>query len=128
MRKLAGLQFKFAYKKGSENKVADALSRVGFHFHLQAISAVIPVWVQEVVNSYQHDAIAHALLQELAVVKDNAQGYTLQDGVIRHNSRIWVGTNSALQTKLIASFHSSALGGHSGIQATYHRLKKMFYW
>jgi hypothetical protein len=128
MRKLAGLQFKFAYKKGSENKVVDALSRVGFHFHLHATSAVIPVWVQEVVNSYQHDAAAQALLQELAVVEDNAQGYSLQDGVIRHNSRIWVGANSALRTKLIASFHSSALGGHPGIQATYQRLKKMFYW
>jgi hypothetical protein len=52
MRKLIGLQFKFAYKKGSENKVADALSRVGFHFDLQAISAVVPVWVQEMVTSY----------------------------------------------------------------------------
>jgi hypothetical protein len=46
MRKLAGSQFKFAYKKGSENKAAYALSRIGLHFH--AISAVVPVWVQEV--------------------------------------------------------------------------------
>jgi hypothetical protein len=28
---------------------------------------------------------------------------------------IWVGSNSSLQSKLIASFHSSALRGHSGI-------------
>jgi hypothetical protein len=39
-----------------------------------------------------------------------------------------VGQNSALHIKLISTFHSSALGGHSGIQATYHRLKKMFSW
>jgi hypothetical protein len=43
MRKFVGLQFKFAYKKGSRNKAADALSRIGLHFH--AISAVVPVWV-----------------------------------------------------------------------------------
>jgi hypothetical protein len=24
--------------------------------------------------------------------------------------------------------HSSAIGGHSGIQVTYHRLKRLFYW
>jgi hypothetical protein len=37
MRKLAGLQFRFAYKKWSENIVVDALSRVGAHLELQAI-------------------------------------------------------------------------------------------
>jgi hypothetical protein len=66
MRKMVGLQFKFAYKKGSKNKAVDALSRVGFHFH--AISAVIPVWIQEVLNSYHNDSTATSLLQELAVV------------------------------------------------------------
>jgi hypothetical protein len=39
-----------------------------------------------------------------------------------------VGSNSALQTKLIAAFHSSAIRGHSGTQATYQRLKHMFSW
>jgi hypothetical protein len=38
---------------------------------------------------------------------------------IRFKDKIWVGTNSAMQTKLIASFHSSALGVHMGIQTTY---------
>jgi hypothetical protein len=128
MRKLAGLQFKFAYKKGSENKVANALSRVGFHFHLHSVSTVVPVWVQEVMNSYQTDTTASVLLQELAITQSNYLGYSLVDGVIRYKNKIWIGSNSALQTKLIASFHSSALGGHSSIQPTYQRLKKMFYW
>jgi len=34
----------------------------------------------------------------------------------------------AIQTKLIAAFHSSAIGGHSGVQATYQRIKKLFAW
>jgi len=33
-----------------------------------------------------------------------------------------------LQTKIIAACHSSALGGHSGIAATYSRMKKHFAW
>jgi hypothetical protein len=52
----------------------------------------------------------------------------LIDGVIRFQKRIWIGHNTALQTKLISSFHASALGGHSGMQATYQMLKKLFYW
>jgi hypothetical protein len=106
--------------------VANALSRVGFHFHLNVISVVLPVWIQEVVNSYHIDSEAIALLQELALASPNAQGYSLSEGVIRHKTRIWVVNNSAQHMKLIATFHTSALGGHSGIQATYQRLKKMF--
>ena len=58
----------------------------------------------------------------------NAQGFTLHDGVIRFNGRIWVGNNSAVQTKIISALHSSAVGGHSGQLATYHRINKLFWW
>lgn len=39
-----------------------------------------------------------------------------------------MGQNSALRTKLIAVLHDSVLGGHSGILATYQRVKRAFYW
>jgi hypothetical protein len=114
MRKLAGLHFKFAYKKGCENKVADALSRVGINLQLNAISGVVLVSVQEVLNSYHIDAEATELLQELAVTNLNSKEVSLSDRVIRYQSRIWVGKNPALQTKLIKSFHDLALGVYSG--------------
>ena len=63
MTKLVGLQFKFEYRKGEDNKAADALSRVGHAFALQAISTAQPVWLQEVVNSYAVDSEAQELLQ-----------------------------------------------------------------
>jgi hypothetical protein len=40
---------------------------------------------------------------------------------------ILVGQNFALQTKLVATLHDNAVGGHSGVHATYHRLKKLFF-
>jgi hypothetical protein len=39
--------------------------------------------------------------------------------LIWFKTKIWVGNNSPLHTKLISTFHVSALGGHSDIQATY---------
>jgi hypothetical protein len=39
-----------------------------------------------------------------------------------------IGSNLALQTKLIAQLHDTPMGGHSGIQATYQRAKKLYYW
>jgi hypothetical protein len=101
---------------------------VGVHLNFNAILVVVPVWTQEVINSYQNDEVAATLLQELAVVSTNDQGYSLSEGVIRYHDKIWIGHNIALQTKLIATFHASALGEHSGIQATCNRLKNIFCW
>lgn len=128
MTRLMGLQFKIVYKIGKENMGADALSRL-VHLHaIQAVSMVKPDWMQEVINSHATDPRAQQLLTELAVHSPNTAGYSLQDGIIKYHSQIWVGQNAALQTKLIATCHSSAIGGHSGIKATYHRLKSHFAW
>ena len=128
MTRLMGLQFKIVYKIGKENMGADALSRL-VHLHaIQAVSMVKPDWMQEVINSHATDPRAQQLLTELAVHSPNTAGYSIQDGIIKYHSQIWVGQNAALQTKLIATCHSSAIGGHSVIKATYHRLKSHFAW
>jgi len=68
------------------------------------------------------------MLRNLAITSPDHQGYTLDKGIIWFQGKVWIGSNSALQTKLIAVCHSSALGGHSGVAATYHRLKRHFAW
>lgn len=128
MARLMGLQFRIKYKKGIENTAADSLSRVADVIHLHAVSEARPVWIQEVLNSYVTDSEAQAKIQELAVTSPNEQGYSLQNGLIKFHERVWIGNNTALQTKLISAFHSSAIGGHSGIFPTYQRLKRMFAW
>jgi hypothetical protein len=128
MAKLVGLQFKFQYKRGVDNGAADALSRVGHLLTANALSICQPGWIQEVVNSYANDVEAQELLAQLAVQSPDEQGFTLHQGVIRHHGKLWIGENTALRTKLISALHNSAVGGHSGSTATYHRLKKLFSW
>jgi hypothetical protein len=48
MAKLYGLQFQIQYRKGVENKAADALSRVAHQLEFAALSVCTPMWVQEV--------------------------------------------------------------------------------
>jgi hypothetical protein len=86
------------------------------------------MWLQEVINSYVTDQEAHKKLTTLAIVSPDEHGYSLHSGIIRFRGRIWIGANSAVQTKLITAMHSSAVGGHSGAQATYQRLKRLFSW
>lgn len=39
-----------------------------------------------------------------------------------------MGGSGNWRTQILEEMHSSAMGSHSGITATYQRLKKFFYW
>lgn len=80
------------------------------------------------VNSYVTGPDAQRRLTELALASPDEHGYAFQEGLIRFHGRVWIGANSALQTKIISAFHTSAIGGHSGVQATYQRVKRLFAW
>jgi hypothetical protein len=127
--KLMGLQYKIVYKKGSDNRVADALSRRP-HPDLAsfAISRAQPAWLLTIWDVYQQDATARELLQRLAICTEPDQAFTLRGGVIRKKNRIWLPANTQLQEQIIAAFHASPLGGHSGIPVTLSRLKQLFSW
>jgi hypothetical protein len=128
MTRLMALQFKVVYRKSKENFAADALSIMNHLFVLQAVSVAQPVWLQEVLNSYTTDSTAQEILTRLAVNNLDQEGFSLDNGLIRYKDKVWIGNNSALQTKLISALHSSVVGGHSGAMPTYYRLKQLFSW
>jgi hypothetical protein len=47
---------------------------------------------------------------------------------MKFKGKVWVGANTALQTKIIHAFHAFVVGGHSGIQATYQKVHKLYCW
>jgi hypothetical protein len=86
------------------------------------------LWILELLNSYATDARAQKLLTQLALHNPDAQGYSLNKGLIRYKDRIWAADNAAMQSKLISALHDSAVGGYSGGRATYQRIKGLYYW
>jgi transposase InsO family protein len=135
LTKLMGLNFTIVYKKGVENKVADALSRrpnlhcddITLQLHALATSSVVPSWLAEVTKGYESDEQAKKLLQSLAT-GHSMDPFTLTAGIIRHKGRVWLGHDSALQLKVMTALHDSAVGGHSGFPVTYRRIKSVFSW
>lgn len=125
--KLMGLQYRIVYRKGAGNGAADALSRAPSS-QLAAVSVCQPQWVDEVIASYAGDDHAKELLTELSIDSAAMPNFTLRDGLLCYKSRIWVGHNLQLHSKLISAVHDTALGGHSGISVTYSRLKHLFAW
>jgi hypothetical protein len=86
--KLLGLQFKVIYKKGILNKAADALSRQDHQEDLTAISISKPTRMESAIEGYNTDAMAQALLSELALIGKNDKGYELVDGIIKYKGRV----------------------------------------
>ncbi|EZG44015.1 RNA-directed DNA polymerase [Gregarina niphandrodes] len=52
--------------------------------------------------------------------------YTLQNGLPVVNNRVYV--PEVLRRRIIFYFHFSRVGAHQGIQRSYHRLSKYFWW
>lgn len=127
--KLLGLQYRVIYKKGVDNRVADALSRKSCHeSQCAALSSCEPQWLLEVVGGYQFDEHSSSLVAKLAIDPHAVPEFTLQQGLLRYKNRIWIGNNPQLQSKLLMAFHSSPVGGHSGVPVTYRRMKQLFSW
>lgn len=84
--------------------------------------------METVVEGYQEDERTKSLLAELCISNTNAKGFSLSDGVIRYKRRIWLGNHKEAHQAVLQALHSSGLGGHSGISATYNKIKALFAW
>lgn len=87
-----------------------------------------PVWLEEIVASYDQDDKAIELLQQLSIDPESKHNFQLRNGLLRYKTCIWMGNQSNLDQKIFAAFHSSPLGGHSSFPVTYKRIHSLFRW
>jgi transposase InsO family protein len=126
LMKLLEFDYTIDYKKGQENMVADALSRQDHTIY--AISSVIPSWMSDIEASYKDDPLYTDILQQVTLSDQALPQYTIHQGIIRYKGRICVGSSTNLKHHILSSLHSSSIGGHSGIRATYHKVSRIFHW
>ena len=117
------------YKKGSENKAADALSRVPTSVQLltMVLSTITSDYVQKIVDSCHADVDLQKLRADLEVDPQSHKHYTWVYGQLRRKGKLVVGNNEILRNKLLNYFHCDPSGGHSGLQATIKRISGLCY-
>jgi hypothetical protein len=116
--KLLGYDYEIEYKRGRENSVADALSRIEGPKSLMAISHPIPHWLEPIQNELQ------ALVERIQ--EGEAVGpWKYKEGLIFFKERIYLLSTSSLIHPIIAEIHGST---HKGFFKTMKRLRAVFYW
>ena len=108
--KLLGLSYKIVYRRGAENRAADALSCYPVS-SCAAISVAEPHWLSEVIKSYSEDEHAQSIITRLTADDQSVPHFTFLNGLLRYKSRLWVGANTDIQRQLISELHSNPMGG-----------------
>lgn len=111
--------------------VADALYRVsGAEVFTLDVSSLQPLLLNQIVSSYSADMDIQLLIAQLVkdVALPSVSRFSFDGQLLRRKGRLVVGNYSALRREIVALCHDSSWGGHSGVHATYQRLKSLFYW
>ncbi|KAA3467428.1 reverse transcriptase [Gossypium australe] len=78
-------------------------------------------------ESWQRDPRLKKIYFDIQVTTSLHPKHSWDGKFLRRRGKITVGTNEELRKELIDYFHNSALGGHSGVQATRNRLPNFLY-
>lgn len=128
LAKLMGYEFDIIYKQGATNKVADALSRKFDDLELQPITR--PYWqdVATIDKEVQRDPALRKIREGLQRNPDSQGNYTLENDRLYYKGRLVIAATSSWVPRLLNEYHSSPMGGHSGIFRTYRRIAQSLYW
>lgn len=116
------------YKSGTDNLVANALSRVqGSEILLLALSTRQSDLLALIEHSWQTNPALQRIIQQKQQNPNAFPKYQLLNGQLRRNGKLVMGANTNLRAKLLYWVHTSPTGGHLGRDATLKRLKHLFY-
>jgi len=129
LTKLLGYDFVVEYKKGIENRVADAHSRQATaeaELFLPLLSIPILSWVEDLKAQYLADAKLQGYMEQWHKHELDNRRYSLRDGLL-YKDNILLGECPHLKAQVLLYVHSDPMAGHSGYEKTLLRAKRDFY-
>lgn len=128
LSKLLGYNFDIVYHPGKENSAADALSRKPAETQLTVLTASWKVDWNGLKKDLEDDVEIQSLKRKIAEDESIPEGYTVESGNLLFKGRLVLPKGSGWIPVLCHEFHSSVIGGHSGVQKTYQRMAREVYW
>ena len=90
----------------------------------------IPFWqdFQKILEEVEGDAELQKIIKGLRENPGRHGQYTLEHGRLHHKGRLVLSANYAWIPRLLAEYHTTSIGGHSGVFRTYRRVSQSLYW
>ncbi|KAI3522148.1 hypothetical protein L1887_11628 [Cichorium endivia] len=126
--KLAGFDFEILYRPGKENGAADALSRRGEGVTLAELTLSQVGHGGEILADLLNEPELIEMRKKLETSGDEMPGYVIDQGHVRYKGRLVIPRTSKWVLRLCQESHSGVTGGHEGMQKTYQRLAREFFW
>lgn len=124
-----GFDYEIVYTPGKTNLVADALSRVDVPSltYIQAVSEAQPLMLEQLRIFYASDPVGQQLTRKFTSLKPDSP-FKLHQGLWFYKGRLFIPSETQFRTQLLQEFHTSPVGGHSGVKGTLARLTAAFSW
>ncbi|CAM8905618.1 unnamed protein product [Rhodiola kirilowii] len=127
LAKLLGFDFEVIYRPGKQNEPADALSRMTCNT-MQGVTRPVLGILRALRQFYQSNPTAAKLFTDILAQPTSHPKFSVRDGLILYNNKLWVPEESALRDLILHEFHDGVVGGHAGIHRTLARVSANFAW
>ncbi|CAA7044113.1 unnamed protein product [Microthlaspi erraticum] len=134
LTKLLDYDFDIIFKPGVENKAEDGLSRIvtqsttSVNAQLFSVTVLANLQIQDIFRKIEEDATIQAQLQRVKDGLEDREGFTVVDEKLRFRQRLVIPKTSKYIPLILNEFHTSVVGGHSGVLKTLKRVQGIFYW
>lgn len=116
--KLLGYDYEIEYKRGKENYVADALSRIEEPRALMALSHPIPHWLEPIQDDRSDQELPALVVR---IQAGEAVGpWKFQRGLIFFKERVYLPNTSSLISPILAEIHGSTREGFFKTMKRFH--------